>query len=321
MMRLATSWQACAIWHLFFAASGAYGTIDAWRDSAVTIPMLTPTSKSTQMNRKSRFDSHVHSLYSPDGADDLAAFAACVDAGVADGIGFAEHYDFLPICGAWKYLDENRYLAEIAAWVERGYAFFAGVEVDYCQQVEGDIRRKLQQFPFDFVIGSIHTLDAGTISDRSIEHFYDDAVFDRILDEYAQEFTASLAVPEFDVIGHAGVFQRYLDEDFFAGKPWQARIRDLEEALAARAARSGKLLEVNTSGLFSKMRQTCATPFFLARYRDHGGRDITLASDSHAASHLRRGFAEAAPVLLALGFKQIHLPWDREHPVPLADYL
>jgi histidinol-phosphatase (PHP family) len=271
------------------------------------------------MNR--RFDSHVHSRHSPDGKDDLAAFAARVDAGIADGIGFAEHYDFLPVCGAWNYLDENRYLADVASWVDRGYAFFAGVEVDYSRRVEDQIRAKLEQFRFDFVIGSIHTLESGSVSDRNIEHFHDDAAFDRILTEYEQEFTASLAIPEFDVIGHAGVFQRYLDAGFFAGKPWKARIRDLEETLAGRAAVSGKLLEVNTSGLFSALRQSCATPFFLERYRDHGGREITLASDSHAASHLRRGFTEVAPLLLALGFGQIHLPWDREHPVPLADYL
>ncbi len=273
------------------------------------------------MPAKRRYDSHVHSRYSPDGTDDLAAFAARVDEGVADGIGFAEHYDFLPICGAWQYLDEARYLAEVADWVARGDAFFAGVEVDYCRKVEDAIRAKLGHYRFDFVIGSIHTLDAGTVSDRAIEHFYDDAVFDATLVEYADEFTASLGVPEIDVVGHPGVFQRYLDEDFFVGKPWKARIRDLEDELAARVARSDKLLEVNTSGLFSPSRQTCATPFFLERYRAHGGRTVTLASDSHACAHLRRGFAETAPLLNALGFDEIYLPWDRADPVPLAEYL
>ena len=273
------------------------------------------------MKRGQRFDTHVHSRHSPDGQDDLAAFAERVDDGVADGIGFAEHYDFLPVCGAWNYLDEARYLADVADWVSRGYAFFAGVEVDYNRTVEDEIRAKLGQFPFDFVIGSIHTLESGSVSDREIEHFYDDARFDRILSDYADEFAASLSVPEFDVIGHAGVFQRYLDEDFFAGKRWKERIRALEEDLAARAARSGKLLEVNTSGLFSVLRGPCATPFFLECYRNHGGTEITLASDSHAAAHLRRGFTDVAPLLSELGFSLIHLPWDREHPVPLADYL
>ncbi|MFT3848203.1 MAG: PHP domain-containing protein [Propionivibrio sp.] len=273
------------------------------------------------MNSKRRFDSHVHTAYSPDGKDPMAAFAALVDQGVADGIGFAEHYDFLPICGAWEYLDEARYLAEVADWCARGYAFFAGVEVNYVHKVEGDIRRKLRQFPFDFVIGSIHTLDPWTISDREIEHFYDDAIFERILTEYAAEFTASLAMPELDVIGHPGVFQRHLDERFFVGKPWKARIRELEDDLAARSARAGKLIEVNTSGLFCVSQQSCATPFFLERYRAHGGRDISLASDSHAAAHLRRGFAEVAPQLRSLGFAEVYVPWDREQPIPLNEYV
>ena len=281
----------------------------------------TRLDRKAAMNPRKRFDSHVHSRHSPDGADDLAAFAARVDAGVADGIGFAEHYDFLPVCGAWNYLDEERYLADVADWVARGYAFYAGVEVDYCRKVESQIRDKLKHYPFDFAIGSIHTLEAGSVSDRVIDHFYDDAVFDAMLGEYEQEFSASLAVPEFDVVGHPGVFQRYLDAEFYAGKPWKARIADLEDVLAERVAHSDKLLEVNTSGLFSALRQPCATPFFLERYRHHGGREITLASDSHAAAHLRRGFTEVAPLLRRLGFTQIHLPWDREHPVALTDYL
>ena len=267
-----------------------------------------------------RFDTHVHSLHSPDGKDDLAAYAARIDAGAADGIGFAEHYDFLPICGAWGYLDETRYLADVAAWRNRGYRFFAGVEVDYAPQVQADIQAKLKTFTFDFVIGSIHTLSSGSVSDKDIDHFYDDATFDGLLTEYEAGFTASLSVPEFDVVGHPGVFQRYLDEGFFVGKPWRSRIQDLEAVLAERTALSDKLLEVNTSGLFAVLRRTCATPFFLRHYRDHGGRDITLASDSHAAAHLRRGFGETAALLAELGFNAIHLPWDREHPVPLGEY-
>jgi histidinol phosphatase-like PHP family hydrolase len=95
----------------------------------------------------------------------------------------------------------------------------------------------------------------------------------------------------------------------------------LEDDLAARSARSDKLVEVNTSGLFSVSKQPCATPFFLERYRAHGGRTISLGSDSHAAAHLRRGFDEVAPLLSSLGFDEIHVPWDREHPIPLSAYV
>jgi histidinol-phosphatase (PHP family) len=271
--------------------------------------------------RPSRYDTHVHSSFSPDGTDGLDAFARLIDQGLLDGIGFAEHYDFLPECGAWQFLDESAYLAAIAAWTARGYRFFAGVEVDHVSRELPEIRRCLGQHAFDFVIGSIHTLPSGVVSDRDIRHFRDDGCFDRILSEYEAEFRASLAVAEYDVVAHPGVFQRYLDEPFFAGKPWRHRIRELESALAEAAAASGKLVEVNCSGLFADLGSPCATPFFLQRYRESGGRLVTLASDAHRAVHVRRGFAEAGALLAGLGFGEVWLPWDRSSPIPLADYL
>ncbi len=268
-----------------------------------------------------RFDSHVHSTHSPDSSSDLAAYARQVDAGVADGIGFAEHYDFLPICGAYGTLDERQYLAEIASWRERGYHFYAGVEVDYITSELPAIQAKLREFGFDFVIASIHTLPSGGVSDRSIDHFYDDAIFERMLGEYEYEFSASLKMPGADVIGHPLVFQRNLDAGFFAGKPWKKRIRELEAELARRAANSDKLIEVNCSGFFTPLGTSCATPFFLQEYRFHGGQTITLSSDSHAVDQLRRGMDLAAPILQSLGFSEIYLPWNREHPVALMDYV
>jgi histidinol-phosphatase (PHP family) len=278
-----------------------------------------------------RFDCHVHSRHSPDGQSDLAAYAAQVDAGVAAGIGFAEHYDFLPVCGAWEYLDEAAYQAEIAAWRQRGYQFWAGVEVDSVASETAAIRRRLQAQRFDFVIGSVHTLPSGGVSDRNIAHWNEPGGFDCMLDEYASEFLASLAIPEYDVIGHPGVFQRYLTADFLdrpsdrsgsGPSPTRLqRVRELDAALAEAAARSGKLIEVNSSGLFAPSRQTCATPFFLERFRAAGGSRITLASDAHAAANLRRGFTEARPILEGLGFHELWLPWDQSAPVPLAEYV
>jgi histidinol-phosphatase (PHP family) len=268
-----------------------------------------------------RFDTHVHSTHSPDGHDGLEAFARLIDAGQLDGIGFAEHYDFLPICGAWEYLDEAAYTAEVASWVGRGYRFYAGVEVDHVSSELPEIRRRLAAFRFDFVIGSVHTLPSGCVSDRDIDHFRDDAVFGRILDEYAAEFLVCLKVDEYDVMAHPGVFLRYLDEAFFAGKSWRKRIRELEAGLAEAAAASGKIIEVNSSGLFAPVASTCATPFFLEHYRDHGGRRISLASDAHRAVHVRRGFGQAAAMLAGLGLDEVWLPWDPSAPIAMADYL
>lgn len=272
------------------------------------------------MSNPARFDTHVHTRFSPDGRSSMGDYARRVDAGEADGIGFSEHYEFWPASDACGFLDERAYLAEVAGWRDRGYRFFAGVEVDFMEPYEGAIRDHLGRFAFDFVIGSVHNLPSVSVSGRDTSAFEDDGAFDRVLTEYGRAFTASLVLEEFDVLGHPGVFLRHFGPEFFVGRPWAGRLRDLEDDLARKVARSDKLLEVNTSGLFSARKAPCAGPFFLERYRAHGGRTVTLASDAHEAAHLRRGFPEAAALLGSLGFDRVYLPWDRENPVPLEDY-
>ena len=170
------------------------------------------------MNSKRRFDSHVHTTYSPDGHDPMAAFAALVDEGVA-----RRHR----LCRALRLpADLRRLGVPRRGALSRRSGRVARARLCLlrrasrsitCYKVEGDIRRKLQQFPFDFVIGSIHTArSVDDLRSRNRPFLHDDAIFEQILTEYAAEFSASLAVPEFDVIGHPGVFQRHLDERFFS---------------------------------------------------------------------------------------------------------
>ena len=268
-----------------------------------------------------RFDTHVHTSFSHDGRSPMAAYAARIDEGVADGIGFSEHYEFWPPSGARGYLDVDAYLAEVASWYDQGYRFLAGVEVDWVPAHADEIHEALARRDFAFVIGSVHNLPSASVSSRDTSAYRDDAVFDRVITEYGEAVTSSLTMDEFDVVGHLGVFLRHFGPEFLAGKPWRARLDELEDDLARKIALSGKLLEVNTSSLFYARGEPCAGAFLLERYRAHGGRDITLASDSHEAGQLRRGFAQGAALVARLGFHSVLLPWDRSHPIPLEDYL
>jgi len=268
-----------------------------------------------------RWDVHVHSTFSPDGTDPLAAYARLIDAGTIDGIGFAEHDEFWPGSDGCGFLKADHYQAEVQRWRDGGYEFRAGVEVDWMPEYEAVLRDHLARHRFDFVIASVHNLPSASISGRNTGEFTDDLSFGRMLDEYYAAVTSSLALTEFDVIGHVGVYARHLDQGFFQGNRWKIPIEECEEALASRIVASGKLLEVNTSGLFCAGKRTCAGAFLLERFRAHGGRDITLASDAHGAADVRRGFSQAAELLERLGFDRVFLPWDRENPIPLSEYV
>lgn len=268
-----------------------------------------------------RFDTHVHTAFSHDGRDSLALFAAQVDAGTLDGIGFSEHAEFRPGSAVRGALDSQGYLDAVAGWKARGYRFLAGVEIGWMPAQRDEIQGYLRQHPFDFVIGSVHNLPVAAISGHDPSGFARDEVFDQVLVEYGEAIASSLNVPEFGVVGHPGVFLRHLPRDFAAEPRRQKRIQDLEEDMAAKIARSDQLLEVNTSGMFSARGEPCAGRFLLERYRVHGGRTVTLGSDAHRAVDLRRGFAEAAGLLQSLGFTEVFLPWDPRRPVSWKDFL
>jgi histidinol-phosphatase (PHP family) len=266
-----------------------------------------------------RYDVHVHTSFSPDGRDGLEAYARRVDEGFADGIGFTDHYEFEPGADRCTILDEAAYFADIQTWRDRGYDFWAGAEVDWVPECRAIIEDHLARHPFAYTIASVHNLPVASISGHDT-WFAGPATQGTVLDQYHAAVASSLTVDAFDVVGHVGVYARHLGPDFWAASGLAPRVADLEDDLARQIARSGKLLEVNTSGLFCARGEPCAGRFLLERYRYHGGTRITLASDAHRADHLRRGFDRAAEMVQRAGFDHVFLPWNDE-PVALENYL
>jgi len=267
-----------------------------------------------------RYDVHVHTSFSPDGRDGLEAYVRRIDEGFTDGIGFTDHYEFDPGQTDCAILDESAYLAEVVRWRDRGYDLWAGVEVDWIPECRATIEDHLGRHRFAYAIASVHNLPVASISGHDTR-FAEPATVGTVLDQYHAQVASSLAVDAFDVVGHVGVYARHLAPDFWRTTGLAHRVEALEDDLALQIARSGKLLEVNTSGLFCARGEACAGEFLLRRYRDYGGRRITLASDAHRADHLRRGFDRAGAWLAHLGFDQVFLPWDQDHPVALEEYL
>ena len=97
----------------------------------------------------------------------------------------------------------------------------------------------------------------------------------------------------------------------------QALRRARTERTARLCAESGKVIEVNTSGLFSPAKRTMPGVDFLKAYRAYGGERICLSSDAHDVRNLNQGFCQAAELLRSLGYRYLFYPWDKAHGVPL----
>ena len=77
---------------------------------------------------------------------------------------------------------------------------------------------------------------------------------------------------------------------------------ELYEPVLAALVESGTALEVNASGLRQLPRETYPAPAIVARYRELGGRHVTLGSDAHRTEWFAFGLARAYRAALGAGF-------------------
>jgi len=264
------------------------------------------------------YDSHIHSTHSSDGLSVMGEYTAAVDEDRISGIGFAEHLDLMPECGSYGCLEPLVYMDEVKALRNRGYEFFAGCEIDYNKKAQQDILDHLGKFHYDFTMCSIHMIDGFSISNRVyIPSINDMDKLIHIIERYYEEFKYSLEVDAFDVIGHVGVFKRYLGDEYYRHEGLQRLVKEAEYEIALISAKSGKIIEVNTSGLYSPLGETLPGKAFLELYYSFGGRNVCVGSDAHCCKDAGRGIKEAHVLLKDIGFKHIILPWDRKNPVKL----
>ena len=66
-------------------------------------------------------------------------------------------------------------------------------------------------------------------------------------------------------------------------------------------------LEVNTSGLRQSAGETYPAAWVVRRFRELGGRRVTMGSDSHLPSSFAFGLEEACEIVAAAGFDRLAL--------------
>src|SRR5262245_60932008 len=106
---------------------------------------------------------HNHTTWS-DGKTSLAAMIHGARAAGLDELGISDHYVVAPsgLDVKWTMPLERvgEYVAELQeAAGTAGVTLRVGIEADFFPETVGDLRDRLAQFPFDYVIGSVHYVE------------------------------------------------------------------------------------------------------------------------------------------------------------------
>ncbi len=256
-------------------------------------------------------DSHVHSTYSCDARSTIVEMCQqAVELGLRS-ICFTEHLDLDPRDDGYRYFRPEAYFAEIEAARARfrgQLAIGAGVEVCYQSRREDEIAAWLERWPFDFVLGSVHIVDHGDdwvmVPDRASMLAWSAR---RSLREaylpYFEELRRAAASGFFDALAHLDLVKRY--GALVYGPFDSAAFADELDAVLKAAIARGTAIEINTSGLFQPAEETFPGLDTVRRYRELGGRVLTIGSDSHDIHQLGRGLDVAIAQARAAGFAEI----------------
>jgi histidinol-phosphatase (PHP family) len=216
-------------------------------------------------------------------------------------IGFSEHVDFDPHDWGYGYFDYERYTTDI----DRVRELFSdtliirkGVEVDYQQWVEDDIRDWLQEKEFDFVIGSVHYLDHHYITDKLVAEKSLQGLYDLYFVEVNNSITSGL----FDIVGHLDLPLRYTyrDQETLAQSTYQEHMWTILNAIIE----TGMCMEINTKGLRESCRNTYPSQDIVNTFFENGGRRVSIGSDAHSTQEIGVGIKE---VLTSLSWKRFTL--------------
>ncbi len=185
-----------------------------------------------------------------------------------------------------------------------------GIEVDYIPKFAEQARAVIDDYDFDFVMGSVHFIDGWGFDDRRYIVNYDAYELSDLYERYFELFMEAVASGLFDVMAHPDLIKKYFRLD---DEP-----RALYERVAQTLASNGVAVEVSSAGLRKPCRELYPSQTFLDICFAAGVPVIT-GSDAHAPDQLAMDFGAVHQALERSGYAEILTFTGRERtPVALV---
>ncbi len=281
-----------------------------------------------ETEKKFLVDIHNHSNLSGDGIDepmDMARRASEIGVShfaLTDHIELDEFGD-----EEWDYtaaIEKTRpaYEQTKAAFGDKMHIYY-GAEIGQALYDLPTTEKILAEHDYDFVIGSVH---------RTVHYAHmsqiPDTEFDRtrVLKEYFDEMVDLVEWGKFCTLAHITFLMRFINIDV-PGKPLvtekQLRSKAVYETykkvidkILGTIISKDIALEANSSGYRRGLGGPMASPEILARYRELGGKLVTVGSDAHDVGDIGKDIPQTLKLLKEIGFSEIAV-FEKKQPVML----
>lgn len=258
------------------------------------------------------YDYHLHTNYSLDSDTPMEdMIRRAVSVGLKE-IAITDHWDYdypdkyFP--HQINYDDYLRVFNRLKEKYSKEINIVFGVEIGIGPQLGGAVASFVKQYPFEFIIGSIHDIKGQELYYRQYfnglgkqEAYY--GYFQYLLDSIR-------VVKDLCVVGHLDYISRY------GGYPDSAvyydEFSDIIDRILTELISGGKGIEINTSSYRYGINSVYPQLAILRRYRALGGEIITVGSDAHRAADVAGDFDKARRFLTEVGFDYICIFRDRK---------
>lgn len=256
-------------------------------------------------------DCHVHTNISHDGISEIKEYIAIGKEKNVDEITFTEHWDdYTGLDTKLKTLDVSEYREKYLKYkndsvLKTNFGIEVGLQPDIVDKVETMVK----QYPFDFVIGSSHiTCKKDMAMDKSF--FYGLSRKESYLKYFKEVLENIKLYNEFDVYGHIDYVVRY--GGYVEKKIEYREFNEILDEILISLIKKDKGIEINTSGIRYKLGNPHPNIDILKRYKELGGKIITMGSDAHKTDNLAEDFNLAFDILENVGFKEIAVYHNRK---------
>ncbi len=266
---------------------------------------------------KNIVDLHVHTDNSFDGNHSATFF--CEKAEFLDlrAIAFTDH------CEVDQYRDDNSYekrilqaffeVSKVRSAFRGKILVLNGIELGqpvYDVEMANII---VNRFDYDQILGSVHNLrgqeDFYFMKNLSIEKA------ESLLKEYFNEIIELLKWGNFDILAHLTYPLRYFYSQSDIDIDLNEFKKQIDEILLL-TARGEKALEINTGALRQPLKRLTPEIDVVRRFKELGGKYISVGSDAHYTEHLAMGIENAYTAAIQAGFDSITF-FQKRTPIQL----
>ena len=249
-----------------------------------------------------RADVHMHCGFSNDSEtrpEDM------VESAIAKGLSvicFTDHYDKDNLdWGDEAIFDVESYFQKMLALQEEyrdRIDIRIGAEIGMQPYLAEYYQNFMAQHPFDFVIGSVHSVLEHDVALDFFQKHSDPEGYRIYFEEMLQDVQK---IKAYDVLGHLDYIVRYSNQ---GSKGFDLNdYMDIIEEILKQVIAHGKGIEMNMSGLKYGLGAPHPQQEIIKRYRELGGEIITVGADGHIPEHIAYDYHLADDILKSCGFK------------------